>query len=87
MGRIVETLKRADAILRSVKDGPKPISQIAEELDLRWNTVQLYVNELKELGLLKTEKTRSAPPQTLVMLTEKGRALVECLEKVRKPSD
>jgi len=84
MGRIAETLKRALAIMQCVAEEPKPISRIAEELGLRWNTVRLYIEELEELGLVEVRKERSAPPVTTVELTFKGEALLKCLQELSK---
>jgi len=73
--------------MESIASEPKPISKIAEELGLRWNTVQLYVNELSTLGIVETVKQRTAPPVTLVKLTDKGRKLLECINSFAKNTE
>jgi DNA-binding HxlR family transcriptional regulator len=42
------------------------------------------IERLISLGLIKKEKTSTAPPTTVIALTEKGEKVTECLVKIEE---
>jgi Sugar-specific transcriptional regulator TrmB. len=78
--RYEDVLRRLYAILRAI-DGESSISSIAEKLGWRRASLYTSLRTLEKLGMIKLVAVPGPPKKVVPVLTEKGRAFLECLGK------
>jgi len=79
--RYEESLRRIYAVLKAI-DGESSISDLAEKLGWRRATLHTVLRGLEDMGLVELETVQGIPRKVVPKLTEKGKTLRECLDKV-----
>jgi len=57
--------------------GPMTIAELKKALNLSWGDVDSNIRRLKSAGYVTTRRVFASRPQTLVILTRKGRSKLE----------
>jgi len=79
--RYEEALRRIRSVLKAI-DNESSLSDIAEKLGWRRATLYTVLRSLEKMGLIKLETVIGPPRKVVPKMTEKGKTLLECLEKV-----
>ena len=83
MPDIVMIVERLIKVLEIVSEEPKSISQISNELGVKWGSAKTYVDILQRLGWVEVKAVTGMPPKVVAVLTEKGKCVLECLTSLK----
>ncbi len=79
--RYEEALRRIHSVLKAI-DGESSLSDLATKLGWRRATLYTVLRALEKLGLVQLELVSGVPRKVVPKITEKGKTLLECLDKV-----
>ncbi|AHC52132.1 MarR family transcriptional regulator [Sulfolobus acidocaldarius SUSAZ] len=64
-------------VLRGIKDGPKPMVELANKYLVTQASITSTVDKLEDMGLVRRERSQDDRRLVLIYITEKGKEVME----------
>ncbi|AAY81406.1 MarR family winged helix-turn-helix transcriptional regulator [Sulfolobus acidocaldarius] len=64
-------------VLRGIKDGPKPMVELANKYLVTQASITSTVDKLEDMGLVRRERSQDDRRLVLIYITEKGKGVME----------